>query len=199
MTDPGYNVGMAVPPDNPSTRPSGRDEIKAALIQSTLELIESHGLSVSIREIAERADVPHSLIGRYFGSKTQLIQAAIDSTLPPDVEAAAGLTTARDAITAVFETGFERPERIRILVHLLQDGMSPRTIRQEAPMINALAELLEADPPQGGDPRLVTAATVALAMGWLLAEDYLVTHAGLEDQDLDKVRSQVEDLAKSWL
>ena len=40
-------------------------------------LLESRGLEISIRQIAERADVPHSVIGRYFGSKDELIAEAL--------------------------------------------------------------------------------------------------------------------------
>src|SRR6478609_5290522 len=129
----GYRARITSP--TPSARPRGRDQIRAALIASTLDLLESHGLDISIRQIAERADVPHSVIGRYFGSKDELIRSAIDSTLPADQEMASHLTTAEDAARKAFDSVFERPERIRILTQLLQAGMEPRDIRSEAPVL----------------------------------------------------------------
>lgn len=176
-----------------TTRPSGREEIQAALISNTLELLETHGLEISIRQIAEAANVPHSLIGRYFGSKDELIRSAIDSTLPADRAVAAQFDTPEQAARASFDSVMERPERIRILVQLLQAGMPARDIRTEAPLISALVKLLSEQESPDGDPRVTAAAVSALAMGWLLVEDFVADHAGLDVLDRDEMRSLVRD------
>ncbi len=183
---------MTASPTN--TRPSGREQIRAALISSALELLESHGLDISIRQIAERANLPHSVIGRYFGSKDELIRSAIDSTLPADREAAEQFDTAQQAAQATFDSGSERPERIRILAQLLQAGMDPRDIRAEAPLMTSLVKLIEEDQPTHADPRIIAAAIGALSMGWVLTEEYLVDHTGLDVLDRDAVRQQVREL-----
>lgn len=175
-------------------RPRGRAEIQAALIASTLELMESKGLEVSIRDIASAADLPHSLIGRYFGSKDGLVQAAIASTLPADIELAATVETRSQAIHAALASGFERPERLRILVQLLQAGMDPGEIRPEAPMMARLLALLEEEADPRTDPRIVTAAVIAATTGWVLVEEFVVHHAGLADEDRAWVRDQVGEL-----
>ena len=179
---------------DPRERPRGRDQIRAALIRSTLELLESHGLEMSIRQIAELANVPHSVIGRYFGSKDELIRATIDSTLPADREVAAQFDSPAQAAGATFDSVFDRPERVRILVQLLHAGMTPREIRAEAPMLSSLAKLLGEQPSASGDPRVVAAAFTAFAMGWLLTEDFVVEHTGLDVLDRDDVRAQVRAL-----
>ena len=184
---------MTVPPSN--QRPRGRDQIRAALIASALELLESHGLDISIRQIAEGANLPHSVIGRYFGSKDELIRSAIDSTLPADREAARHPTSAEEAAIAVFESGIERPERIRILAQLLQAGMDPRDIRAEAPMISTLVKLIEENQPDHADPRIIAASICALSMGWVLTEAYLIDHTGLDVLERDTVREQMKQLA----
>lgn len=179
---------------NPTPRPRGRDQIRGALIASCLELLETQGLDISIRQIAERANVPHSVIGRYFGSKDELIRSAIDSTLPADREAAERFETAEQAIRAAFQSGFERPERIRILAQLLQAGMSPRDIRSEAPMMDSLVKLIQEEQPAHADPRIIAAAVFAVSLGLVLTEEYIVDHAGLDVLDRDDVRQQIEDL-----
>jgi len=179
---------------SPSARPKGRDQIRAALIASALELLESNGLDISIRQIAERADLPHSVIGRYFGSKDELIRSAIDSTLPADREAAQDLDTAEEAAVALFESGVERPERVRILAQLLQAGMDPREIRAEAPIVSSLVKRIVEDEPDHADPRIIAAAITALSMGWVLTEDYIADHTGLDALDRDEVRTQLKDL-----
>jgi len=175
-------------------RPRGREQIRSALIASTLGLLETQGLDVSIRQIAEHADVPHSVIGRYFGSKDELIRSAIDSTLPADREAAEQFGTAEQAVRAAFRSAFERPERIRILAQLLQAGMDPRAIRAEAPMMASLIKLISEQEPSHADPRVITSAVFAVSLGLVLTEDYIFDHAGLDVLDRDEVRTQIEDL-----
>jgi AcrR family transcriptional regulator len=177
-----------------SHRPRGRDQIRAALIASTLALLEEEGLDISIRQIAERANVPHSVIGRYFGSKDELIRSAIDSTLPADQEMASHLQTAEQAAIEAFDSVFERPERIRILTQLLQAGMTPREIRSEAPVLAALVKLVEAEQPAHADPRIIAVAIYSLSVGLVLAEDYVVDHAGLGVLDREDIRTQVRDV-----
>jgi len=179
---------------SPSPRPRGREQIRSALIASTLDLLESQGLDVSIRQIAETANIPHSVIGRYFGSKDELIRSAIDSTLPADQEMAADLHSAEQAALESFDSVFDRPERIRILTQLLQAGMSPREIRSEAPLLARLVKLVEAEQPDHADPRIIAVAIYSLSVGLLLTEDFVVDHAGLDVMDRSDVRAQVRDV-----
>lgn len=183
MTDP-----------SPRQRPRGREQIQDALIASTLDLLETDGLDISIRQIAQRADVPHSVIGRYFGSKDELIRQAIDSTLPADREVAERFETAQQAAVAAFRSTFERPERIRILAQLLQAGMAPRDIRSEAPIMASLIKLIDEEQPAHGDARVIASAIFAIAMGLVLAEDYIFDHAGLDVLDRDDAHAQIEAL-----
>jgi AcrR family transcriptional regulator len=183
---------MTVSPMN--TRPKGRDQIRAALIASTLELLETHGLEISIRQIAERADVPHSVIGRYFGSKDELVRSAIESTLPAAREDATQFDDAEQAAKAMFDSGVERPERIRILAQLLQAGMDPRDIRTESPMMTALTKLIAEREPDHADPRIIAAAITALSMGWVLAGNYIVDHTDLGMLDRDEVHEELKGL-----
>jgi AcrR family transcriptional regulator len=175
-------------------RPRGREQIEAALITSTLDLLESNGLSISIRQIAERADVPHSVIGRYFGSKDELIRSAIESTLPADREAAGNPDTAEEAVRTMFDSGVDRPERIRILAQLLQAGIEPRDIRPEAPMMTSLVKLIEEREPEHADPRIIAAAITALMMGFVLAGEYIVDHAGIDVLDRGEVHEELKEL-----
>ena len=166
----------------------------SALTQSALDLIETDGLDVTIRDISTRANVPHSLVARYFGSKEGLITEAIATTLPADQELAATLDGPLDAAGAIFDSMFERPERIRILAQLLHGGMAPQDIRPEAPLMEAFVQLIDDQCPQVPDARIAAAAVGALSAGWLLVEDFLLEHTGLADEDRAKVRAQVRAL-----
>jgi len=84
------------PADVPA-KPTGRDSVKHALIDATIELIIEQGTAVTVREIATRAGVNHGLIHTYFGSKDALIVAAID-------------VVSQRANSGIDETGFPRPD-----------------------------------------------------------------------------------------
>src|SRR6185312_3770884 len=53
-----------------AARPSGRDEVIDAIISATLELVVEGGPSrVSLRRVAERANVNYGLVHRHFGTR----------------------------------------------------------------------------------------------------------------------------------
>jgi AcrR family transcriptional regulator len=56
-------------------KPSGREGVVSAILSAAVPLIAERGVrDVTFRDIAHAACVQHSLITRYFGSKTALIQ-----------------------------------------------------------------------------------------------------------------------------
>ncbi len=57
-------------------KPVGRDAVMAALVEATSALILEQGVTMSVREIAQRAGVNHGLVHTYFGSKDALVTAA---------------------------------------------------------------------------------------------------------------------------
>jgi len=60
----------------------GSDEIKQKIILSAIECIESEGFqNVTVRKIADQAGVNVAAINYHFGSKEQLLQIAMNTTL----------------------------------------------------------------------------------------------------------------------
>src|SRR5205807_3220629 len=59
-------------------RPTGREEVRAAVLEAATRLFVGRGpASVSLRDIAEEANVNLGLLHRHFGSKSELISAAV--------------------------------------------------------------------------------------------------------------------------
>ena len=60
-------------------KPSGRDGVVAAILSAAVPLIAERGVrDVTFRDIAHSACIQHSLITRYFGSKTALLERVAD-------------------------------------------------------------------------------------------------------------------------
>lgn len=59
-----------------------REEIRSAIILATIECIEEDGIhNVTVRKIAQKAGVNFAAINYYFGSKENLIKAAMDHAI----------------------------------------------------------------------------------------------------------------------
>ncbi|CAN0485434.1 unnamed protein product, partial [Phaeothamnion confervicola] len=66
------------PADKQRPKPTGRDEVIEAIIQATVELCAVGGPSeVSLRKVAERAHVNYGLVYRHFGTKSEVVKAAM--------------------------------------------------------------------------------------------------------------------------
>src|SRR6476620_8979621 len=62
--------------------PRGRAEIIDAILKATEQLLPRHNpTEISLRQIAEAANVNYSLIHRYFGTKESVIMAAHERIL----------------------------------------------------------------------------------------------------------------------
>ncbi|MBK8464049.1 MAG: TetR/AcrR family transcriptional regulator [Nigerium sp.] len=93
-------------------KPLPAEQRREALVQATIPLLLEHGLDVSTRQIAEAAGVAEGTIFRAFGSKDDLVHAAVTdaltrdglgealATLPPDADLDATVTAIAAALTA---------------------------------------------------------------------------------------------------
>lgn len=180
-------------PGNPRP-PRGRDAVREALIAAATELFAAHGPgAVPVRRIAARAGVNHGLVHRHFGSKTGLLRAVLDrlaQDLARQSEPAGGraLASAR-----LFRATREQQSYWRILSHALLEGEDPRRIQGGFPVVSRMlgeARQAAADGrlARGIDPATAVAANVALALGWLQFEPFLLAASGLDRRSADEIR-----------
>lgn len=147
----------------------------AALVEATIDLIVEQGLSVSVRQIAERAGVNHGLVHAYFGSKDGLLRAAIDAVVhrasadadaigfpPPDLASRRGGELAKAVA------------RIRLDADASMFSSHPVADQWRSALRCAQPEL------SGDEIDAMVASASALGLGWALFADHLADTLGLD-------------------
>ncbi|HYW02590.1 MAG TPA: helix-turn-helix domain-containing protein [Gammaproteobacteria bacterium] len=174
--------------------PRGREAVREALIAAATELFARHGpAAVPVRRIAARAGVNHGLVHRHFGSKRGLLRAVLDR-LVQDLARQSGASGGRALASArLFRATREQQSYWRILAHSLLEGEDPRRIQGGFPVVaQMLAEARQAAAEgrlaTGLDPAAVVAANVALALGWLQFEPFLLAASELDRRPPGEVR-----------
>jgi len=184
-----------------SAAPRGREAVMRALLTAAAELFAKHGAAaVSVRDLARRAGVNHGLVHRHFGSKAALRTAVMD-----DLTERIAADLDDEPITAgQLPSAFVATESLgsywRMLARGLLDGDDIDDIQGGGfPVVTRLLEQIREAQAQGlvschVDPRVITAASVALGLGWLLFEPFVMASTGLGDCDKAATRQRVFDL-----
>ena len=84
----------------------------------------------------------------------------------------------------------------RAIARAILDGEVPSNLQSDFPVVRGLVEQFTSARESGDldpqfDPRLVSAATVALALGWLLFEPFLLPAANLDDVEPEQLRGEL--------
>ncbi len=170
-------------PATERVRPEGPAAVKAALIDAATALLLTDGPGVSVREIARRAGVNHGLVHTYFGSKHDLLAAAMSAVVgraeadlddrgypPPD------LATRRDG-----ELG-------RAVARVALDD--ERHLQAKHPIVDSWIDAIRRDHPDLAEHEIAAsvATSAALALGWAVFGDHLSRALEIDEYK----RSQIE-------
>jgi AcrR family transcriptional regulator len=170
----------------PSRTVPADQSARDALLDAAVELFAEHGpASVSIRDVARHAGVNHGLVHRHFGSKDDLLAAAVD---------AGGSSVLTEAFAA---DGFDLDGAFRALHHgsptaktmarVVVDNIAIGTFRTNRPGLRQLVDYVrrlpaDARPPALADPRLAAAAATSLAVGSVIWGPHLRQTFNLGDE-----------------
>src|SRR4030095_9800954 len=100
-----------------------RDEIVNAILKATEGLLPKHSPSeISLRQIAEAANVNYSLIHRYFGTKESVIVAAHERILTKALARFSGVDSIEGNIGDLFEISGKNVSRRVLLDRAMLDG-----------------------------------------------------------------------------
>ncbi len=182
-----------------------RRATERALEAAAVRLLERDGVlaGLNLREVAEEAAVNRGLVYHYFGSRQDLLRAALRAGASRrfrEVRAAAGEPFG--VRMAHFLSTMVRHRRaVRLATLLVCDG--DRTLRT-MPLREATLALLERDVAAGGldavDLDAVHVAVVSLVYGYVLYRDHFAselatTAAGLDDRLADVFERMLAGLA----
>jgi AcrR family transcriptional regulator len=182
--------------------PWGREAVKEAVLKSATELFAARGYAaVSVRDIAQSAGVNHALVHRHFGTKQEVLKAALERTAGEFIAVAKEITDLRLDFKKLFAAAIEHAAYFRTLARITLEGENLAEFQRDFPTIKRMIELLDQRVNSIGkgtkrsgssvDARVQVAALVGLTMGWVVFEDTLLIAAGLEQHDREEVRDEI--------
>lgn len=183
-------------------------EVREEILAAAEELLAVRmPAEVSIRDIADRAGVQHSVIYRHFETKDRLFAEVVSRTVAGYTEAIAGASDPAQAFgVGLAHMADHRPAfaaLTRALGSIDLDGDTdpfPGFVHHYAQL--APASDVGGSPLRAGDeidPRLLTAALMAFTSGWAFLEDWWLSAAGLADADRAAARDQIGVLIRQLI
>ena len=176
--------------DEPRT--PGREGAIEALIKAARELFAERGPSaVSLRDIARRAGVNHGLIHHYIGSRDDLLRLVFSVSMDHARAEVEGSESAEAGLGALRQLGRGSDEYTRLLAWALLEGYDPSAFHGRSSALDAVVAAGDNDSRQ---LRVALAMAMVQTLGWKLFGSYVVAAAGLDREDDDVVRGDVEQL-----
>ncbi len=180
-----------------------RGDVPDRLVRAaTVLLAEQPASMVTVRKIAARAGVHHSMIHRHFGSKDALMLEALAGLSMRYCEAVASIPVTEANPSAGFLSAFEHIVRdpnagANAFASTLLHGGGRAPVQRFFPGVDLHVAQLRArlgDHTPHRDPRLLTVGAIAFVGGWSLLEDWAMRAGDLEGLGLDEVRRQVAEI-----
>jgi AcrR family transcriptional regulator len=163
-------------------RPTGRTAVRAAVLDAAIALFAERGpASVSLRDIAGAANVNLGLLHRHFGSKAELVTAAIHhfrATSRAKVRAAMEGPDLATALVPLFRD--DAALYPRLMAWSLLDNVDAESLQDSYPTVLALIAQLEA---AGFEPALARARAAVIfgtVVGFVFYEPALRIAAELD-------------------
>ena len=178
-------------PRRPLGAPVGPEEVRRAVLDASATLFAERGIDrVSLRDIAELADVHPGLIRRYIGKREELV-AAVFNDLNEQVAAEivghplSGLGFGLESVVGRWA---------RVAGALVISGRAIAVSNEFNPVLAMAQTIEDGYRLDSHSARLRAAQVVAAGLGWRLFEDYLIEAGTLDDFSKETLR---DELARS--
>lgn len=172
-----------------STPMRGRAASEDALITAAADLFAEVGPNaVSVRNIADQAGVNHGLVHHYFGSKAGLVQAVLERMASESEAAMVEMGPA-----AVFDANDPRVRRhVRIVARVVLDNAAPPGFQNAFPVFDQIVGMIRnVTGVDDETARTRAASALAMSMGWLILEPFLIAAAGFDEDDRSRLLGEL--------
>jgi len=194
-------------PKRPRGRPRLDDQLIPQILDAAERLFAGHGpVNVSIRDIAAEAGLPHSAIYRYFESKDEVLrQVLIRGRTRQREHEAEGRQVGRTTEGALDWIMANNRAYALLVARLALEGATTSSLGidpGETVAQQTLAVVEDGYPFElrtDHDPRMVVAAVMALTIGWVTAEEWIIDAVGLHGCDHDAVRARIDEILGSMM
>lgn len=183
--------------------------VKERILKVAAELFAKYGVkSVSIRRIAEEAEINHALIIRYFGSKENLVTeilhkeiTALTESYPanPKQHPSIALENLQKMLLRALTV---EENTIRLIIRSELDGFAPEQYvsRQDERAANLIAKWIGSHQtdPSLPDPKLVSMLIIGAVFSLVAANPWLMTAVGLPPEEYEQRKPEIISTA-IWL
>jgi AcrR family transcriptional regulator len=174
----------------PGSRPTGAQEVRAAVVRAASRRFAAEGTHASLRDIAADADVNIGLIHRHIGNKRDLVQAVLASQSQTGAQRVGQARDLEEAFESMFSRLDTRGDYVRILAWLLLGREDDISHPRDCATITALRDKAPASKDD-----LPLLAAMALLYGWTVFGDQLVDAFGITSTDREAVDARLGSLA----
>lgn len=176
----------------PASRPTGRDEIRSAVLREARRLFSERGPSVPLRDIADAAGVNLGLIYRHIGRKDALITAVMQDAVRFGAARLENTDDAGDAVRGMLLGASSHPEISRLLAWLALDREAafPPMVDPSQRPVAALRRM--DNPPPAGDVELLLVFTAVY--GWPVLRGALLDALDIPEADRDGIDERLANL-----
>lgn len=175
------SAGLVSPAAAKQSPPRGREQVIDAIIEATIELCRTGGPDkVTLRRVADQANVNYGLLHRHFGTKTEVIKAAMrrahERSFRVLVQPSEDLETAVSHILVEGSNTLARVMAWGILQGEIDTILPPA---ESSLMLTGLYQLaVKGSDAKSAADSLATKVTVgtlvAALLGWRLFEPYII-------------------------
>ncbi len=196
-------------------RRGSREQTTTAILGAAEKLFSERGFTaVTVRDIAAEAGVSHALVHRYLGSKADVYRAVLVRNEDALRSAASDEEDLLAAASLMLREGFTHQRRyVRLIAHSALHGLSYDRTAGRFAATERLVELAEAAAAAEGtapadeagsdlvgvDPKFAVASVVALFIGWIAAEDWILRASDLADVSDEEIVDSLEQVILGML
>jgi AcrR family transcriptional regulator len=179
-----------------------RAETERRLIDSALDLIQRNGVlaGLNLREVADGAGVNRGNIYHYFGSRRELLRAAINRRFEAVVESLMadrrGVSFVERRLRSFQSTDKSQDSQLRALLVIDGDETVDPMPRYEEALSSLRQDVIDGDIDRAHDLEALQVALSSLLRGYRIFREPFATRIDTDVNDLDE---RVAKIVRTWL